>query len=119
MLMNNGLAIMPTRNMVSNVGATADSTHYAALQTMPHGLRRIFTMQRHDVTFPLKHPKYVMEYVAYKEHTYRTNGWGHPWIKIGRSVEELWLNLKAGNTRQITQALTRRIKKWMGKGKHV
>lgn len=76
-------------------------------------------MQRHDVTFPLKHPKYVMEYVAYKEHTYRTNGWGYPWIKIGRSIEELWLNLKAGNTRQIAQALTRRIKKWMGKGKHV
>lgn len=118
MLMNNGLAIMPTRNMVSNVGATADSTHYAALQTMPRGLRRIFTMGRHDVAFPLKHPRYVMEYVPYKEHTYRTNAWGHPFIKILRSLEELWLNIKAGNATQIAAALTRRIRKWTGNDKH-
>lgn len=24
-------------------------------------------------------------------------GWGHPWIKIGRSFEELFLNLRYGN----------------------
>lgn len=118
MLMNSGLAVMPTRNMVSNVGATADSTHYAALQTMPRGLRRIFTMGRHDVAFPLKHPRYVMEYVPYKEHTYRTNAWGHPVIKILRSLEELWLNIKAGNATQIAAALTRRIRKWTGNDKH-
>ncbi len=118
MLMNNGLAVMPTRNMVSNVGATADSTHYAALQTMPRGLRRIFTMGRHDVAFPLKHPRYVMEYVPYKEHTYRTNAWGHPGIKVLRSVEELWLNIKAGNVTQIATALAKRIRKWTGNDKH-
>lgn len=118
MLMNNGLAVMPTRNMVSNVGATADSTHYAALQTMPRGLRRIFTMGRHDVAFPLKHPRYVMEYAPYKEHTYRTNAWGHPVIKILRSLEELWLNIKAGNVTQIAAALARRIRKWTGNDKH-
>lgn len=118
MLMNNGLAIMPTRNMVSNVGATAESTHYAALQTMPRGLRRIFTMGRHDVTFPLKHPLYVMEYTPYKEHFYRTNAWGYPGVKILRSLEELWLNIKVGNVRQITAALTKRIQKWMGRAKH-
>ncbi len=118
MLMNNGLAVMPTRNMVSNVGATADSTHYAALQTMPRGLRRIFTMGRHDVAFPLKHPRYVMEYVPYKEHTYRANAWGHPGIKILRSVEELWLNIKAGNVTQIATALAKRIRKWTGNDKH-
>lgn len=118
MLMNNGLAVMPTRNMVSNVGATADSTHYSALQTMPHGLRRIFTMQRYDVTLPLRHPSSVMEYAPYREHLYRTMGWNHPWIKIGRSIEELWLNLKAGNFSQIGHSLSRRIRKWMGKDRH-
>lgn len=119
MLMNNGLAIMPTRNMVNNVGATADSTHYSALKTMPHGLRRIFTMQRYDVNFPLKHPKYVMEYMPYKEHVYRTNAWNHPWIKIGRSFEELWLNFKVGNISQIFRSLGKRIDKWTGRSKHV
>lgn len=119
MLMNNGLAIMPTRNMVNNVGATTDSTHFSALKTMPARLRRIFTMGRYDVSFPLRHPQYVMEYMPYKESFYRAQGWNHPWIKIGRSFEELWLNLRAGNFRQILRSLRRRIDKWMGRDRHV
>ena len=34
---------------------------------MPKGYRRIFTMGRYDVSFPLKHPRYVIENVAYKK----------------------------------------------------
>lgn len=118
MLMNNGLAIMPTRNMVSNVGATADSTHYSALQTMPHGMRRIFTMKRYDLAPPLKHPRHVMEYAPYRHHLYRTMGWNHPWVKVARSVEELGLNLRQGNMQAIGRALARRVRKWAGKDRH-
>ena len=56
MLLNNGLAIMPTRNLVNNMGVTADSTHFtASLDTIPSRLRRMFTMQRFDLDFPLRH----------------------------------------------------------------
>ena len=119
MLMNSGLAVMPTRNMVNNVGASADSTHFSALKTMPSRLRRIFTMQRHDVTFPLKHPKRVMEYMPYKEHFYKAMGWNHPCIKVGRSLEELGLNLRYGNFGAIVKAVRRRMSKWMGQDGHV
>ena len=86
MLFNSGLAIVPTRNMINNLGATADSTHFAgSVHTLPKGYRRIFTMKRYEVEFPLKHPRYVIENVAYKKAVYRIMGWGHPWIKIGRS----------------------------------
>ncbi len=119
MVMGNGLAVMPTRNMVSNVGATACSTHYTALMTMPRGLRRIFTMARHDVQFPLRHPRYIMEYTPYKEHQYRAYAWGHPWIKAMRSMEELWLNVRRGNVRRIAEAVKGRIGKWTGRHKHV
>ena len=118
MLMNNGLAIMPTRNMINNVGATTDSTHFSALNTMPSRLRRIFTMKRFDVNFPLKHPPYVMEYMPYKDHFYRAQGWNHAWIKICRSFEELALNLRYGNFGTIIQALRKRVMKLMGKNKH-
>ena len=118
MLMNNGLAIMPTRNMINNVGATTDSTHFSALNTMPSRLRRIFTMKRFDVDFPLKHPQYVMEYMPYKDHFYRAQGWNHAWIKICRSFEELALNLRYGNFGNIIQALRKRVMKLMGKNKH-
>ena len=119
MLLNNGLAIMPTRNLVNNMGVTADSTHFtASLDTIPSRLRRMFTMQRFDLDLPQRHPKYFIENVAYKESVYRTNAWGHPWIKVGRSFEELYRNLRHGNFRLILQAASRRLDKWMGRNRH-
>ncbi len=119
MLMSNGLAIMPARNLICNVGATANSTHFSTeLATMPRRLRRIFTMPRFELTFPLRHPAHVMEHTAYRERLYRVNAWNHPWIKISYSLEELWLNLKLGRFSAITTAISRRLRKWMGTERH-
>ncbi len=118
MLLNNGLAIMPTRNMINNVGATADSTHFAALRTLPARLRRIFTMQRLETEQPFRHPRHVMEYVDFKDHFYKAYGWGYPLVKISRSFEELWLNLRYGQWGRIGEAIRLRLQKWMGKKKH-
>ena len=119
MMLNNGLAIMPAQNQINNIGATDESAHYTALRTLPKAIRRIFTMQRHEINFPLKHPKYVVDNVAYLERMYRYNAWGHPWIKIGRSFEELFLNLRYGNFSQISKSLTYRIQKWLGTDKKI
>lgn len=116
MMLNNGLAIMPKRNLINNIGLTADSTHYSASEeTTPHGLRKIFTMKRFELQFPLKHPRYVIDNVAYKERFYRRSAWGHPWIKLGRSLEELFLNLLYGNFRVIGKAITNRLHKTIGR----
>lgn len=118
-LFNSGLSIMPTRNMINNLGATADSTHFAgSVHTLPKGYRRIFTMKRYEAEFPLKHPRYVIENVTYKKSVYRIMCWDHPWIKIGRSFEELFLNLKYGNFSIITKAVKNRINKWLKRNKH-
>lgn len=115
MILNNGLTIMPARNLVNNVGLTADSTHFSsALETMPRGLRRIFTMPRHELEFPLRHPRYVVDHVDYLDRHYKVLGWNHPWTKIGYSLEELWLNLRCGNFRHIGRSLVCRMRKWLG-----
>ena len=119
MLLNNGLAIMPSRNLITNLGLTSDSTHFSgSMQTTPRAYRRIFTMQRHELQFPLRHPRYIIENTGYKERLYRVNAWGHPWLKVARSLEELMLNLRYGNFSIIAKALRRRIRKWMGKERH-
>lgn len=118
LLLHDGLAIMPRVNMISNVGMDG-GTHYAgSLATMPHGLRRIFTMGRHDLTFPLRHPAEVAEDFGYKERYYRVNAWGHPWVKVGRSLEELWLNLRHGQFRAIARAARARLLKILKLNKH-
>lgn len=119
LILNSGLTIMPTRNLVNNIGMTADSTHFSAeLQTMPHRLRRIFTMPRYELDFPLQHPKYVIENVAYLERRYKVLGWNHPWTKVCYSIEELWLNLRHGNLGSIGMALKKRLSKWTGNFRH-
>lgn len=114
MLFNSGLAIMPAKNMIRNIGATENSTNYSAFDTMPHGLKRIFTMKSYDIDFPLHHPAYVIEDVNYIRRMYRYNAWGHPWIKVGRSIEELFLNLRHGNFKHIRKSVVRRIQKLTG-----
>lgn len=119
-VLQNGLAIAPTRNMVTNLGAVPGSVHYSSdLDTMPRRVRRMFTMPAYYLQGPLRHPPYVIEDVAYTQQIYRTYALGHPWIKVGRSLEELWLNLIRGRFGVIGKALRQRVRKWMGLVKHV
>ena len=122
LLLTNGLAIMPTVNMINNLGATEDSTHFGgSLQTLPKAYRRIFTMQRYELPqgHNLNHPPHIIEHVAYRHRAYRTYGWMCPTIKIARSIEELWLNLKYGNFRHILKSIRNRINKWMGRERYL
>ena len=116
MMFNHGLAIMPTKNLVNNLGVAAGgSTHYAgSLETMPKALRRMFIMQRHELDFPLRHPRYVIENVDYLHRFYRINAYGHPWRKIGYSLEELCLNMRYGNWAFIWKGIKNRIAKLTG-----
>lgn len=118
MVLNSGLAIMPARNMVNNLGAVAGSVHYTdGFATMPRAKRRLFTMRRYEIEFPLTHPKYVIEHIAYLERYNRLAAFGHPWIKVCYSIEELFLSLRHGNFRHIITSVRRRIAKWTGKYK--
>ena len=120
MLLNSSLAIMPSKNLVNNLGLSDDSTHFSGnMKTTPKAYRKIFTMKRYELDFPLGHPRYVVENVDYKKRVYKVNAWGHPMIKISRSLEELWLNLRYGNFSLIAKAVKRRFKKWLGRDRHV
>ena len=119
MLLHDSLAIMPAKNQINNIGLMADSTHFSAeLKTTPHRIRRMFTMQRHELRFPLCHPMTVVENKAYLERLYKANAWNHPWIKVANSLEELWLNLRYGNFSHIIKSFTRRLRKWTDAEKH-
>lgn len=118
MLFNNALAIFPQKNLINNIGVSDDSTHFSAFSTTPRGYRRIFTMRRLELDFPLRHPKHIIDNVAYKERLYRVNAWGHPLVKIARSFEELFWNLCYGNFKAIAKAIGNRLRKWTGSYTH-
>ncbi|MCH5246647.1 MAG: hemolysin activation protein [Muribaculaceae bacterium] len=113
MLLNSGLSIMPKFNMVNNIGVTDNSTHFSgSVKLLPKRLRRIFTMPRYEISFPLKYPKYVIANTEHLKNVYKINAWDHPWIKICRSFEELFINLRYGNFKNILRSLRNRINKF-------
>lgn len=110
LLLHSQLAIVPRVNMISNLGVTNDSTHFAgSVDALPRGYRRIFTMGRHDLAFPLTHPVDIVDHVAYRRRVYRTMAWRHPWVKAYRSVEELFINLRHGGFSRIASAVKNRL----------
>ncbi|MBQ7420561.1 MAG: hemolysin activation protein [Alloprevotella sp.] len=118
MFFSSGLSIVPRVNMINNLGACGEGVHLSGTNaTMPRAYRRIFEMGRHELDFPLRHPRYVIENVKYKERMFRIQGWGHPWIKVGRSFEELWLTMRHGEWKRIPQAVRNRVRKLFGKSK--
>lgn len=95
-LIKHRLNIVPTKNLINNVGNTPEgSTHSMSdLRLIPSGLRQIYTMKRYEIVFPLKHPKYMVEDLDFRRRLNRIMGKGHPWVQRWRLIEKAWLMLK-------------------------
>jgi hypothetical protein len=52
--------------------------------------------------------------VGYWKRFYKAQGWGYPLTKVGRSFEELVLNIRYGNWSFIMNSVKRRVRKWRG-----
>lgn len=59
-LLQNGLVIYPTKNMICNVGLGANSTHAPGKLEEVGTTRNAFFMNTYEYSFPLKHPRYMM-----------------------------------------------------------
>ncbi len=107
------LNIVPTKNMINNIGNTPEgSTHSVSdLKLIPKGLRRIYTMKRYEIEFPLKHPKYMINDVQFQKDLFRVMGTGHPLVKWSRNVEKSLLLLRYEGV----GSLLRKIKRKLGK----
>lgn len=61
-LLNSGLCIYPTKNMIENVGASENATHSVKdIRKLPKTIQQMFTTRAEEIDFPLKHPPYVIE----------------------------------------------------------
>lgn len=61
-LLQSGLVIYPTENMITNVGASSNATHAPDdISEIPKDIQKMFLTNAVDIEFPLKHPPYVIE----------------------------------------------------------
>lgn len=63
---NNMINIVPSKNLITNVGIAGESTHSVSeITRLPRRIRKLFNKKRYDIEFPLNHPNYVIEDVIF------------------------------------------------------
>lgn len=90
----NQVQIIPKYNLISNVGSTGNSAHAGEIHVLPRGIRRVFDMKTYELSFPLKHPKYVMPDINYEKKRNRIMGINHPFVQMWRKAERAFLILR-------------------------
>jgi len=111
-LLNSRLNIVPTKNLISNIGVTENATHSVSnIKMLPKGIRIIFNMKTYEIEFPLKHPKYVLEDYKFRKELYRIMAVGHPFVRIFRKIESVLLRLKYGDFKGLKKSLKNKFKK--------
>lgn len=79
------LNIVPKYNMISNIGIDSVTTHGSDdIRVYPKQIRKLLNMERYDIDFPLKHPKYMMADITYEKEMTITpfQYWKNKWIGL-------------------------------------
>lgn len=111
-VLNNRLAIIPQKNMVKDLGNTENATHAIANKNlMPKAYQIIFDTESYDVSFPLKHPKYIIADNNYYREILKLGGIGYPFLRFSRRVESLARHIYYGEFKKLFKGVINRIKK--------
>ena len=117
----NKLNIVPTKNMMCNIGYGEGSTHNPGeLKQSVKRIQKLYNMKRYELEFPLKHPKYVIEDIYYEKKVNRIMGRDKD-VYIYRFFEGTARQFIYGSKKKILIGLVKRvflinlIKKLLGK----
>lgn len=80
----NALYISPKYNLVSNHGCGDDATHSSQYLTLSKEEQNLYYSNTYELSFPLKHPKYVMRDSSFEKKVQKKSGFGHPLIRLRR-----------------------------------
>jgi len=106
----NQLQIIPKKNLIKNMGASADSEHSDVIKHMPRGLRRVFDMETYELVFPLSHAKYIIPDFEYEKKRNRIMGYNRPLISFCRKIERFSYKLFSGDIKYIIRRISRKKK---------
>lgn len=111
-MMNDRYAIIPKRNLVSNIGLTYGSTHSnTEMHLLTKRQQSIFNNPTYKMEFPLKHPECVVPDYQYMDDLDKLMGNGHPVLTFGRKISYLFKCIRYGKTKLIFESIKRKLKR--------
>ncbi len=103
------LYIIPTKNMISNIGCTADGAHAAECKLLPRATRKIFNMETYELGETIKHPDYVIPDEEYVRSRNRIMAVGHPFLYFLRRIESFFLRIYHTGLKGLFKQIKKRI----------
>lgn len=80
MLLDSGLSIVPTKNMILNIGYTGGTHSNSTFKHLPKSLKKIYTLKTYELEADIKHPPYVIEDFGYRDRVSKMMGWNDCWL---------------------------------------
>ena len=105
MYAQNRVQIVPKINMISNIGTTDDSAHAAEVKLLPKGIQQVFHSKTKEISFPLKHPEYVIPDIFYENQRNRIMGYNTPFINFERKGERVLRILRYAGLKTLINTL--------------
>lgn len=98
----NQLYIVPTKNMVSNIGFSSGGVHTADnINKLPRATQKLFDTPTYVYDFPLHHPEFVICDLQYENYVNKVLAWNAPVTQFFRRVEALLRHLRYGDFKRI------------------
>ena len=115
--LNSQLVIVPSRNMITNVGLTGDSTHALNdIRKLPKATQRLFNMETFPLHFPITHPKYIIDDADYAREVGILMG-GVGIQKYLQRIEGIVRRIVFSEKGEINKAIKRKIERWRNENK--
>lgn len=111
-LLNSRLAIIPKKNMATDIGLTENATHANShAECLPKVHRKMFNMERYEIEFPMKEPNHIVVDMNYMDKLSYINGIGHPILTFNRKIIYFVKALRYGKPKLILASLKRKLKR--------
>jgi hypothetical protein len=81
MLLNSGLSIVPTKNMILNIGYSGGTHSDYDLDELSKYEKKLYTLKTYEIGNDIKHPPFIMEEYEYKKRVYKMMGWNLSFVK--------------------------------------
>ena len=100
----NQIYIVPTKNLVSNIGASSNAVHSADnINKLPKVTQKLFNTKTYKLQFPLNDPEFVIRDLDYEKKVNYMLAWNNPILKNFRRFEALLRHLRYGDILRIVQ----------------
>lgn len=105
-LSQNQINIVPSKNLVCNIGVSINASHSADdIRKLPRATRKLFNTPIYELQFPLHHPEFVIRDLYYEKKVNYLLAWNNPILKWMRRIEAFMLHLKYGDLKRIANKI--------------